>query len=348
MMEFGSDFHSMDNFFSERASLTRIYPNSLFLANGRQCIEILIKKYAWKRIWMPAYFCYEVMESIRNTGIETLLYADYPNAYDVSLIENIDFQEGDVLFRVNFFGLRNYRSNKHISVPIIEDHTHDVLGRWALYSDADWCIASLRKTYPIAGGGMLWSPKGHPLPTCEPTEANYQMTELRWKAMDMKRDYLKGEDIKKEDFRKLFMETEEMMESLPLSSMDNRALKLVDYWDINAWYNVKKRNWNLLKKRLPSNVHCMISEDESCTPFSLVLLLDNRMERDKFRMKLIENHVYPAILWNVPEDSMEEISDFSQRMISIHCDGRYNEREMTQLGEIIKTCLYDSNNSYNG
>jgi len=297
---------------------------------------------------MPAYFCYEVMESIRNTGIEILLYADYPNAYDVSLIENIDFQEGDVLFRVNFFGLRNYRSNKYIYVPVIEDHTHDLLGRWALYSDADWCIASLRKTYPIAGGGILWSPKGHPLPACKPTEANLQMTELRWKAMDMKRDYLMGGNIKKDEFRKLYVETEELMESIPLSSMDNRALSFIDSWDINAWYNAKKRNWNLLKKRLPSNVYCLIPEDESCIPFSLALLLDNRAERDKFRMKLIENHVYPAVLWNVPEDSIEEISDFSQRMISIHCDGRYNEGEMIQLGEIIKTCLYDSNNSYNG
>lgn len=347
-MEFGSDFHSLDNFFSAGGSLTGIYPNSTFLANGRQCIEILIKKYAWKRIWMPAYFCYEVMKSIQNTGIEILFYADYPNAHDDSLIENIDFQEGDVLFRVNFFGLRNYRSNKDIPIPVIEDHTHDVLGRWALYSDADWCIASLRKTFPIAGGGMLWSPKGHSLPFCESSEANFQMTELRWKAMDMKRDYLKGENIRKDDFRKLFVDTEEQMESLPISLMDNRALKFVDSWDINSWYNVKRRNWILLKNKLSLNVHCMIPEDESCVPFSFVLLLENKMERDKFRMNLIEHQVYPAVLWNVPEDSMEDISNFSQRMISIHCDGRYNEYEIIQLGEIIKTCLYDSNNKYNG
>lgn len=348
MMEYGSDFHSMDNFFSERFSLTRIYPNSLFLANGRQCLEILIKKYAWKRIWIPAYFCYEVMNSIRNTGIKILLYADYPSAYDVSLIEYIDFQEGDVLFRVNYFGLRNYRSNKNIPVPVIEDHTHDVLGCWALHSDADWCIASLRKTYPIASGGMLWSPKGHVLPFCEYTEDNHHMAEIRWKAMDMKRDYLMGGITKKNEFRKLFVETEELMESLPLSLMDNRALKFVGSWDINAWYNLKRQNWNLLKKRLPLNIHYLIPENESCTPFSLVLLLDNRTERDKFRLKLIENHVYPAVLWSVPEDSMEDISNFSRRMISIHCDGRYNECEMIQLGEIIKACLYDSNNKYIG
>ena len=344
MMEFGSDFHSLDNFFSKRASLTRIYPNSLFLANGRQCIEILIKKYAWKRIWMPAYFCYEVMESIRKTGIEILLYEDYPNAQDVSLIENIDFQKNDVLFRVNYFGLRNYRSNEHIPVPVIEDHTHDVLGRWALYSDADWCIASLRKTYPIAGGGMLWSPKRHSLPFCNSTESNLQMTELRWKAMDMKRDYLKGENIKKDDFRKLFIETEELMESLPFSYMDNRTLKFVDSWDVNAGYDAQRRHWDLLPKSLPSNVKCLIPIDERSTPFSLILLLENRKVRDKFRMKLIDNKVYPAILWNVPEDSMENISDFSQRMISIHCDGRYDKHEIMQLDEIIKTCLYDSNN----
>lgn len=60
---------------------------------------------------------------------------------------------------MNYFGLRTSRSNQSLPIPVIEDHSHDLLGRWPLYSDADWCIASIRKTLPTIEGGMVWSPK---------------------------------------------------------------------------------------------------------------------------------------------------------------------------------------------
>ena len=44
MREFGSDYHLLDNYFSNRASLQRIYPDAIFYANGRQCLRALIEQ----------------------------------------------------------------------------------------------------------------------------------------------------------------------------------------------------------------------------------------------------------------------------------------------------------------
>ena len=339
MKEFGSDFHCIENFFSNRASLTRIYPNSQYLANGRQCVELLILNNHWKRIWMPAYFCYEVIESIKRTGIEVVFYRDYPLANDKEIIPQLKFREGDVLFRMNFFGLRNFRSNKDIPVPVIEDHTHDLLGHWALYSDADWCIASLRKSLPIAEGGMVWSPLNKTLPECGSITENQLLADERWKAMEWKREYLEGKEISKELFRSIYLSTEEQLESIDYSQIDNRGMNYVQQLDINAWNNAKRENWKLLKSKLGNKFDILIPEDESCTLFSLVLKLKDKEERNNVRMQMIENQIYPAVLWNVPELLSDDIVEFSQTMISVHCDGRYTPDDIRILTDKLAQIL---------
>ena len=83
----------------------------------------------------------------------------------------------------------------------------------------------------------------------------------------------------------------------------------------------------------------LTAEHESCTMFSLVLLLESKERRDALRKDLIDKCVYPAILWKVPESASEESKRFSERMLSIHCDGRYNEEDIKQLADILNKSL---------
>ena len=104
----------------------------------------------WKRLFVPEYFCYKVIGAIRTTGIELVFYPDYPLADDETIINHrSNFVEGDVILRMNYFGLRSRRDNSNLNVTVIEDHSHDLFSEWALNSNADWCIASLRKSLPI-------------------------------------------------------------------------------------------------------------------------------------------------------------------------------------------------------
>ena len=341
MREFGSDFHFIDSYDSGRAHLTDVFRGATLLADGRQCIVALIRQYGWKRLWMPDYFCYEVIDTIKDqTGIGVLFYADSP--FDECRVKSLSYEEGDVLLRMNFFGMREHRSNKNIPVPVIEDHSHDPFGHWALYSDADWCISSIRKILPLPEGGMMWSPKGHQL-TIEfnSSEENEKMAAIRWDGMEMKARYLKGQDVSKDEFRKKYIDTEEYFDRAETALIDERSQKVVsEELDINLWQGAKKKNWQLLKSLVNQDTcKVMEPENDSCTMFSLVILLETKEKRDEVRKRLIEASVYPAILWNVPDSASMEAKDFSERMLSIHCDGRYTEKDIRQLAEIVNKCL---------
>lgn len=343
MKEFGSDFHYIDSYNSGRGQLPDFFRGVTLLADGRQCIVALISQKGWKRLWMPDYFCYEVIETIEEqTGIVVVLYEDSPLCEGD--VEKLPYEDGDVLLRMNCFGMRDFRSNKIIPVPVIEDHSHDPLGRWALYSDADWCIASLRKSLPLPEGGMMWSPKQLRVSfksLDSSFKSNQEIAALRWKAMEMKAAYLRGEDVSKDEFRKMFVETEEWFDYAEPSVIDERSREFVcRKFDVNLWLSAKRRNWALLSS-LINKEHCEVinAESESCTMFSLVLLLDSKERRDALRKELIERCVYPAVLWNVPEEASAASKDFCQRMLSIHCDGRYTEDDIRQLANILDQAL---------
>lgn len=341
MKEFGSDFHYIDTYTSGRAHLTDVFRGATLLADGRQCIVVLIRQYGWKRIWMPDYFCYEVIETIKEqTGITVKFYEDTP--LHEGQVENLPFREGDVLLRMNFFGIRDKRSNANIPCPVIEDHTHDPFGHWALYSDADWCISSIRKILPLPEGGMMWSPKGHRLTVdLQPSEENEQIASTRWEGMEMKTAYLNGEDVSKDEFRRHYTETEEWFDHAEPSLLDEQSKTVVSkQLDINLWQGAKRKNWALLQRLVNSDVCKVLNpEDETCTMFSLVLLFDNKETRDKVRKHLIDACVYPAILWAVPESASENAGNFSERMLSIHCDGRYSIEDIQQLASILNKAI---------
>ena len=344
MIEFGSDFHFIDNYNSGRAHLTDVFRDATLLADGRQCIVLLIRQYGWKRIWMPDYFCYEVIDTIKEqTGIKVMFYEDNP--LHEGQVENLPFEEGDVLLRMNFFGMRGQRSNKNVPCPVIEDHSHDPFGHWALYSDADWCISSIRKILPLPEGGMMWSPKGHKLTIAlQPSEENEQIAATRWEGMEMKTAYLKGENVSKEEFRKRYTETEEFFDKAEPAVIDSRSRDVVSKkLDINLWQGAKRKNWLLLKS-LVNQDSCKVltPEDEFCTAFSLILLMQTKEQRDALRKRLIEAYVYPAILWMVPESASESSKDFSERMLSIHCDGRYTEEDVRQLAGILNKAIEET------
>ena len=224
-----------------------------------------------------------------------------------------------------------------ISIPVVEDHTHDLIGPWAANSNADWCIASLRKTLPLAEGGILWSPKHHRLhEEPEHTDINKELASIRWNAMKKKSLYLDGELEDKSKFRHDMVMTEEQFDTLPTSALDEDTKSYLQQFDIVKWYEGKKDNWRALKDMCSSRFTVMEPEESNCYPFSFTLLFNSESERNDFRKSLIDRRVYPALLWNVPGCDYTGARDFSCRMLSIHCDSRYNEEAINELRGIIE------------
>lgn len=346
MIEFGSDFHYISCFQSRDSTLCDFYQKANYYADGRQALIHLYQSQGWQRLWMPEYFCYDVIATLENAGLNIIYYQDWPdNRDDSKTLENIQrkgqFKPNDAILRVNFFGTRTKRSSENLLVAaVVEDHTHDLIGDWAMHSTADWCIASLRKTLPIPEGGMLWSPMGLKLPEAPETSIeNEQIAITRWEAMKLKARYLAGESVEKAAFRKGYIETEEYFDSASICALDKESQEYLKSFNIREWYNQKRVNWNLLKDIRKEGVRVIRPESMGCYPFSLVLLFDSFDERDRVRKELIEHQVYPAVLWNVDVPTDGEIFKFSRGMLSIHCDARYTQEDILQLKSIIESIL---------
>ena len=346
MKEFGSDFHYLPTGSHSENTLNAIFPSANYYADGRQALIHLYRSQGWQRLWVPEYFCYDVIASLREAGLELVFYTDCPCYHDDSkTLEAIQqkghFRPTDAVLRVNYFGMRSYRSSEKLSVAaVVEDHTHDLIGDWAYRSEADWCIASLRKTLPIPEGGMLWSPVGLRLPEKPKySEENEKIAAIRWEAMRFKTRYLAGEDIEKSAFRTGYVDTEEYFDHTLVSALDSESQEYLKTFDIRTWYLRKYENWETLRGIKKDGVRVIVPEGSGGYPFSLVLLFDEPSERDRVRKELIAHQIYPAILWNVPSPSDGEVFKFSRGTLSIHCDGRYNAEDIQQIKSIIESIL---------
>lgn len=336
MKEFGSDFHYIAPTGGSN-TLKDFFPSANYYADGRQALIDLYRSQGWQRLWVPEYFCYDVIASLKEAGLELRFYADYPGNNDNL---NHNFRPGDALLRVNYFGMRSYRNTDKLMVPVVEDHTHDLIGGWAMNGHADWCIASLRKTLPIPEGGMLWSPVGLKLPQAPAvSEENEKIAAIRWEAMRLKSRYLAGENVEKAASRAGFVDTEEYFDRADVCALDVESQKFLQLFDIRDWYKRKWENWELLRDIKKDGVRVLRPENRGCYPFSLILVFTTGEERDRVRKALIEKQIYPAILWNVPEATEGEVLRMSNGMLSIHCDARYTKEDILQMKSIIESIL---------
>lgn len=336
MKEFGSDFHYCDYTLRDSNNSDE-FNNVRYYSSGRHALEAIIRQEKWKRIWIPSYFCYEIIEHLSSLGVEIKLYSDNPLVNsECMVIKSLPFENGDVLLRMNYFGFRTIRSNKELSIPVIEDHTHDIISDWSLNSDADWCIASIRKTLPVAAGGILWSPLKKKLPQqIKSTNDCEQMADIRYNAMQIKKKYL-SEGGDKNSFRNKYILSEELIEKLFISGMDNKTLEIFNAINVDKWTYVRKENWITAYNILSDKFNILKPHSVNNNPFSLILLCDSLDDREKLRRYLIENSIFPAVLWKVPENTTFDSSrDFSNRMLSLHCDARYTKSDIEQMCKII-------------
>jgi len=347
--ELGSFFHWM----SPDSAGTTLHPWSranVLCASGRDALRILIEhglaKHGWKRLYVPCYYCREVVASLVSTGIEVRLYSDGP-LDPVPNTGAVAACPGDVMLRVNFFGLRGRLGTASVCPPgaeIIDDFSHDPWCHDAWNGDSDWAIASLRKTLPLPDGGVLWSPRGHALPRQPALTRAHRLVSLqKLSAMLLKTEYLRGKPVAKETYRRLAESSEAGLSQGSISGAPEWTRALVECLPALAWRDRRRDNHETLSTALADIPGLKIpqpSDDTRTCPFSAIVIADDRALRDRIRAALISRSVYPAILWPLDEPIIDQIPadyiDLSHRMFSIQCDARYTPSDMIRVAEMIR------------
>ena len=323
--EQGSEFHL--------PTLTDLPPGRLswtdacqLYGSGRHALCALLTwgrgRFGWRRVWVPSYYCQNVVQSLRSTGLEIDTYSDGPLDQGPDL-GSADIGHGDVLIRMNYFGVRPIPRMDDLNrrlVAVVDDVSHDPWFPHSRTGDADWCIASLRKVLPLPEGGGVWSSTGRELPPPSTVTPECRAASLeKMAAMIMKGLYLAGAQVEKQTFRKLSMDSESRIGVGSPSGMPSWTASLLSALPIQSWRAQRRANHQVLAQNL-SEVSWLTllppSPDQDACPFSAVLLFPTNELRDDVRQKLIAHSVFPAIVWPLDEARLgatpERHLDFSR------------------------------------
>jgi len=345
--EQGSEFHWPQ--YGRTAPDITSWSNASWWGSGRDAFRALLSygemTRGWRRLWLPAYFCQEIVAAFASTGIALKVYPDGPQQASPDL-DQLKWQTGDVMLRCNYFGLRMLPSARGLQtngITVIDDHTHDPWSESALTSDADWCVASLRKTLPVPDGGILWSPLNHASPPdISPTSERQRASLEKMAAMTLKALYLNRHCIEKETFRRLEFSGESHIASGHVSGMPDWTRNLIETFPIRAWRDHRRRNHQVLTMALSNSPWLTVLKPDGhdSVPFSGIVVFDTHARREFVRRMLIEKCVYPAVLWPLDSPGVPDIDarsiNFSMRMLSIHCDMRYDDSDMLRVASLIR------------
>lgn len=338
LWEHGSSFHfpDLDSFSNQRSS---IGISGTLVGSGRIALKTLLwfghQNRGWQRIWIPSYYCEDVVDSLQDMPVHVSRYPAGPMGDDVIP----DPVEGDVLLRVSYFGWGMNDLQRDFAGDIIEDHTHHPMG--GLKSTADFAFASLRKTLPLPDGGMLWSPRGHDVPVATDMHPVHdEAVNKRLAAMLVKQAYFQGSDVDKETYRKLDLQSEELMLQGNLSGISVWSRTMLERLPLNFWHKARLCNYVAFKGAISASDKVSIIGPKTVpSPTVALIQLPSRKIRDLLRQRLINEKIYTAVLWPGPTTDAPwyraEDMEFSNTTLAIHVDARYSEADMQKVAERI-------------
>lgn len=285
------------------------------------------------KIWMPQYYCQHVANWMKKNYSNLFFYETHPFIFNNQFEIPKEVGENDVIIINNYWGLTTTKAkNKQTDGPtIIEDHSHAWLSPQSFESDADYCFVSLRKSLPIALGGICWKP-GNSLPKAKyPEDAQlYATWDLMTEAMQEKRNYLYGlGSMPKSVYLEQISDVEDSLDiSLDIVKMrdaDEQIIRNYMKLDVLA---LKKINLDYLYEKLKSTKAYSIIKKDGYVPFGFMLLFNTEMAYSSFRKHLIKHNIYPSNLW--PNNIGWKY------FLNIHIDFRYKKKDMDYILNVIE------------
>ncbi len=332
--------------------------NASLFASGRDALVALVRwgaiRHGWRRVWVPSYYCPEVPAALAAVAdvVELLVFPDHA-IWAPTQVGAIPAVRGDVVVLANQLGVRPRPDTDAMEaitaggVMLIEDHSHDLGSGWAQRSGADYAFASLRKTLPLPDGGAVWSPRGLELPP-EPADAGDSAppaTRRLGEALATQLGRSAADGAGPLRFRALARSgsrpsgTGAGQGILPIS----RAL--LPGMPVDAWRERRRRHLEILENEveLPPSAR-LLPAPEGGVGFAFTIVFAGHDQRRRAQRALVARAVAPVVLWPLDPFRSRGVGgpdvDLSRRILSIHCDQRYDEADMHRLGAILRDALH--------
>lgn len=324
LWEMGSSFHDIST------ELISSFPNvswndyELYLSGRYAILDLVIYKKTYEgltEIYMPSYYCHDVTRLIESQ-IKVHFYECSP----ISEVNLSLFPKGATVLLVEYMGnmIQVIGDN---TLRIIMDKTHDPFSEYAYPFLPEFYFGSLRKVLPTGEGGFLF-PKLHNSLKKTNNIHNDKLRSLK-NAMHLKKMYLRGADIPKNNFLKEFNDFECFLNStMNIYEISEQTLKDLSDLDVGVIYDKKYENLQYLYSYYEENKK--IRKFKNNSYFSFFISFENYAF---VRTQLINNNIYPIILWPNYEGDIHLIN--GKLLVSLHADFRYDLADLKKLTIIL-------------
>ncbi|MCJ8282752.1 MAG: DegT/DnrJ/EryC1/StrS aminotransferase family protein [Rivularia sp. ALOHA_DT_140] len=362
LWEVGSEFDWSDDFISPMGGTINLPSHYELFSTGCASLfglEKILNRNCDRRLklHLPSFFCMEAANKLEKV-FDIFWYRDLPNSKYPDF-NTLNAACGDLVLAVNLFGIKSSQVwqdwlNSHDDIVLVEDHTHDPFSNWALQSQADYAMASLRKTLPIPDGAIIWSGRNRELPKASEYESDGAYKRLS--AMLLKRAYLDGGNVNKYTYRQLEIESQDSLDDVSNDKISAFSANVLSSLDIKRFRERREANirhfLNLSLSEQNQNWQPLFdSWDNGSVPFNSIIVCRNRGIRDSLRKYLIDQNIYSPIHWHQTHNGMTsndlEAIDLSNRILTIPTDQRYCLDDITKVVQIIHEFFTSSEiNSY--
>ncbi len=216
---------------------------------------------------------------------------------------------------------------------VIEDITHSVLSQKSHSEFSDYLVGSLRKWFPISSGAIAVAMKSN-FELNLKTNSNEELINLKNKAMQNKKNYIKSEDGSKEEFLNQYAQSNKILEEdYKDYSIDSKSYEIIMGIDLNKIKEQRKINAKTIYEKLKNNFNIRFLfenyNEEDCLLFVPILL--NNETRNELRKFLISKNIYLPVHWPLEE----KINNIFDKEMSLICDQRYSYKEIENYLDLI-------------
>ena len=320
--------------------------NKVFVLSGRTALEFIIQDILKSRtvssVLLPSYCCHTMIEPFCRHGLNIRFYDVLWNEKSGLTVEVPDLIENEIFYYISYFGytkLQGFPDErvKRDAEVIIEDQTHSWLS-CNYYDAADYSYVSYRKWTGFTG--LASASKANGGFSSLPNQKNEKYCNIRNRAIDMKRKYIRNGFGDKQAFLSLFTEAEVLLETdyvgyLPEIEAVNQFLNV----DICEMQKNRRRNATILQEGIKGidGIKCMFSSiTDSDVPLFVPVLVPEG--RDRLRKHLIDNSIYCPIHWplSVYHTGISEKGRvLYEHELSLICDQRYDEKDMDRIVQVL-------------
>lgn len=297
----GGEFTNFNKFIKNKYSKNNknidLFSDGTILISGRSALIYLLKHLDIdknKLIYVPAFICESVIDSLNSNGYKIKLY-------DVSLNNFIrnKFQKNSVVIIIHYYGVKNQlvEEIKNLNVTLIEDYTHFFLNTNIKNISNKNIFMSLRKFSGLPFGGWL----NKKIKTDNKLSDKIKLVEDKiYKNIDKKQNYFNDKyfySYKEEyNYIKLSKYNEQILKKNYNKALifKNSLQKNLDY-DWNFIKKKRRENWKYLHKKLKNKFTIFPKKlNNNICPTYFIIFTKNR---EIIRNDLINKRIFIPNPW---------------------------------------------------